>query len=158
MIYLSNMIESMKRFSSFDNIWENIVFEPLYGIEPFGSDLILSTLFKKMPKNNIKDGDISHLKKRSFNCLSHKKIDSDDIWMDDFILSHPKEITWDAFKEPNSNPYRNPFMTEKPMNVFDLFLVKELNHIYSPNEAGMMVDSLLLYEVGNIGKKEIYLI
>ncbi|EMR08886.1 hypothetical protein PNEG_02670 [Pneumocystis murina B123] len=138
--------ESINRFNLFNNIDMNVVFDPLYGKEPFGSDLISSILLKKMSKNNTKDENIDNLKKNSDAYLIDKKKYSNDIWLEDFILSYPKEFTWNTFKESGSNPYRNPFITEKPMNVFDLFLVKELNHIYSPNEAGIMVDPFLLYE------------
>ncbi|KAG4305370.1 hypothetical protein PORY_000926 [Pneumocystis oryctolagi] len=118
----------------------------LYHTESLGTDLIACIVEKSTLKSDITN-DLSEDKSVMFkDDCEDKKEDIDDIWLEDDILYYPKQITWDVFKNPLSTPYINPFITEKSMQIFDYLLVRKLNHIYSPQEAGILVDSTLLYK------------
>jgi hypothetical protein len=76
--------------------------------------------------------------------------DDDDPWPEAHTVPLPqKRCAWETFGRglPNSLSFNSPFLTEQNPKVFDALLRRHLNHIYSPNEAGIVVDEVLFREV-----------
>ncbi|KAG5437547.1 hypothetical protein PCANB_000975 [Pneumocystis canis] len=136
--------KNIEKISLLKDISSPISFNGLYGTEPFGSDMIAYIVKKAMSKNYRINKSFDNQLIESKDNLKDKNDFFNDIWLEEDILYYPKQMTWDMFKNPLSKPYINPFISEKSMHVFDLLLVKELNHIYSPQEAGIIVDPFLL--------------
>lgn len=93
----------------------------------------------------------------SSSCLSlpeevtqHTIPDDDDLWQ--HTDSQPpvsKVNTWESFGAQRTDNFVkvNPFVTEQSPKVFDELLRRHMNHIYSPNESGTVVDEYLFREV-----------
>src|SRR5262245_14949910 len=83
----------------------------------------------------------------------HTLPDSDDsIWQDadSFPTAVKKVSTWETFGAGRVRPGKTPvnlFVTEQSPQAFDLVLQRQMNHIYAPNESGVVVDEYLFREV-----------
>lgn len=82
----------------------------------------------------------------------HTIPDEEDVWRDaESLPLPPKTIdTWETFGARQSIPGKfhvNPFVTEQEPKVFDQLLRRHMDHIYSPNESGVVVDEYLFREV-----------
>ncbi|KAG5513950.1 hypothetical protein PMAC_000572 [Pneumocystis sp. 'macacae'] len=139
-----NFYEKICEASSLNYSYFQMKFNELYNMGPFGCDLIARIAEKVILKDHIINEPFNAKSMDPNNSNEGKKGKSDDIWLDDDILYYPKQTTWDAFKNPLLKSYINPFMTEKSMHIFDLLLIKKLNHIYSSQEAGILIDLFLL--------------
>lgn len=77
--------------------------------------------------------------------------DDDDVWnqVDSQVPSTRKVDTWESFgvERKGFKQEGNPFVTEQHPKVFDELLRRHMNHIYAPNESGIVVDELLFREV-----------
>ena len=81
----------------------------------------------------------------------HTIPDVDDVWQDadEFPGPTKKVDTWETFGvgRRDGRIGVNPFVTEQRPKVFDELLRRHMNHIYSPNESGIVVDEHLFREV-----------
>jgi hypothetical protein len=77
--------------------------------------------------------------------------ENDDIWnqVDSQVISTRRVDTWESFgvERKGIKQEGNPFVTEQDPKVFDELLRRHMNHIYAPNESGIVVDELLFREV-----------
>ena len=75
----------------------------------------------------------------------------DDVWQhaDEVECQARKVDIWESFGSGRENLVTgtNPFVTEQRPKVFDKLLRRHMNHIYSPNESGVVVDEHLFREV-----------
>lgn len=84
----------------------------------------------------------------------HTIPDVDDVWQDadEFPPPTKKVDTWETFGvgRRDGRIGANPFVTEQRPKVFDELLRRHMNHIYSPNESGIVVDEHLFREVPSL--------
>jgi hypothetical protein len=82
--------------------------------------------------------------------VTQRTID-DDLWQhaDTYPVESRKVDTWESFGVGRSGDVvrGNPFVTEQDPRVFDELLRRHMNHIYSPNESGTIVDEIIFREV-----------
>src|SRR5277367_2508375 len=75
----------------------------------------------------------------------------DDIWNqpDSLVPTTRKVDTWESFGMDHKDVRHegNPFVTEQHPKVFDELLQRHMNHIFAPNESGIVVDEFLFREV-----------
>ena len=77
--------------------------------------------------------------------------DDDDVWNQSDSLSPTtrKVDTWESFGVDRKGVRQegNPFVTEQHPKLFDELLRSHMNHIFAPNESGILVDEFLFREV-----------
>jgi hypothetical protein len=82
--------------------------------------------------------------------VTQHTIPDDDLWQNAHIEPQvsKKVVNWESFGVSRSQTSNlNPFVTEQTPEVFDEQLRRHMNHIYSPNESGTVVDEGLFREV-----------
>lgn len=83
--------------------------------------------------------------------VTQHTIPEDDVWehADSHAPLTRKVDTWESFGmgRRNISIGVNPFVTEQSPKMFDELLRRHMNHIYSPNESGIVVDEHLFREV-----------
>ena len=85
--------------------------------------------------------------------ITQHTIPDDDLWQhaDEQPPSAKRLDTWESFGagRRSSSVHGNPFVTEQNPRDFDELLQRHMNHIYSPNESGIVVDAYLFREVSH---------
>lgn len=83
--------------------------------------------------------------------VTQHTIPDDDLWQrtDTQLPSERKLYTWETFgvNRASLQTRTNPYLTEQTPRIFDELLKRHMNHIYSPNESGIVVDEYLFREV-----------
>jgi len=83
--------------------------------------------------------------------VTQHTIPDDDVWQDaDEIPPPSKKVdTWETFGlgRSTADVPVNPFVTEQIPRAFDELLRRHMNHIYAPNESGIVIDEYLFREV-----------
>jgi hypothetical protein len=86
--------------------------------------------------------------------VTEHTIPDDDIWQnaDSQAPASKKAVSWEVFGVNRSlSPSNNsPFLTEQTPKVFDQQLRKHMNHIYSPNESGIVFDEGVFREASTL--------
>lgn len=85
--------------------------------------------------------------------ITQHTIQDDDLWQnaDEQPPSSKRLDTWESFGagRRSSFVHGDPFVTEQNPTVFDELLQRQMNHIYSPNESGIVVHAYLFREVSH---------
>ena len=120
-------------------------------ILPQRQDVPESTLFGTLPEEvQVPPSPTSSILSSPDEVTQHT-IPDDDLWQQ--AKAQPCTLrdlhTWEAFGASRTNvqSHVNPFVTEQTPKVFDELLKRHMNHIYSPNESGVVVDEYLFREV-----------
>jgi hypothetical protein len=86
--------------------------------------------------------------------VTQHTIPDDDLWQnaDSQATASKKVVSWETFgvNRSQSPANNNPFLTEQNPEVFDQQLRKHMNHIYSPNESGIVFDEAVLREASTL--------
>jgi hypothetical protein len=87
---------------------------------------------------------VSSILSLSDEVTQHTIPDDDDLWQiaDSQAPTSKKVVSWETFgvNRSQSPSNKNPFLTEQNPEIFDQQLRKHMNHIYSPNESGIVID------------------
>lgn len=110
-----------------------------------------STLFGSFSDDIPPQSPTSSILSLQDEVTQHTLPDDDDIWnqVDSQVPSTRNVDTWESFgvERKGVKQEGNPFVTEQHPQVFDELLRRHMNHIYAPNESGIVVDELLFREV-----------
>jgi hypothetical protein len=86
--------------------------------------------------------------------VTQHTIPDDDLWQnaDSQAPASTKAVSWEVFGVDRSLSTLNnsPFLTEQNPKVFDQQLRKHMNHIYSPNESGIVIDEGVFREASTV--------
>ena len=141
-------------FSSIDirSLSKQISSAPVQILPPL-EDAPASSLFGRFSDHaNPPSSPVSSIMSLPDEVTQHTIPDEDDVWRNAELPSlHSKKVdTWETFgsaRVGNEDIKTNPFATEQDPKVFDQLLKRHLDHIYSPNESGVVVDQFLYREV-----------
>jgi hypothetical protein len=110
-----------------------------------------STLFDDTADNSEPpESPVSSIFAHEDEPTQHTIPDDEDHWSGACDISLPQKIhSWETFgiRELHSQSFDSPFVTEQDPKIFNELLQRHLNHIYSPNESGTVVDESLFREV-----------
>lgn len=142
-----------------DNIFSNVNLTSLtrtfnslpYESLPRPDDIPGSTLFGEFSEAiQPPSSPVSSILSFSEEVTQHT-IPDDDLWQTADVESPTsrKVVNWESFGASRNNfpSNLNPFITEQKPEVFDEQLRRHMNHIYSPNESGTVVDEGVFREV-----------
>ena len=110
-----------------------------------------STLFGSFSEDVNPPSPASSILSPQDEVTQHTLPDDDDIWNqpESQISGTRKVDTWESFGVGRKDVKQegNPFVTEQDPKMFDDFLRRHMNHIFAPNESGIVVDEHLFREV-----------
>lgn len=136
---------------------------------PLQQEIPESTLFGTFSSDGVHQpplSPVSSILSLQEEATQHTLPDDDDVWQHADELPPPtkKVDTWETFGAGRRSGIVvevNPFVTEQRPTVFDELLRRHINHIYAPNESGIVADEHLFREVRhefmNFTERSVYL-
>ena len=110
-----------------------------------------STLFGSFSDDVAPPSPVSSILSLQEEVTQHTIPDEEDIWSQANSQIHltRKVDTWESFGAVRRDVKQegNQFVTEQDPKVFDELLSRHMNHIYAPNESGIVVAEFLFREV-----------
>ena len=125
---------------------------PITLLLPHQDNLPQSTLFGSFSDDISPPSPVSSILSAQEEVTQHTlPDDNDDVWnqVDSQGPSTRKVDTWESFgvERRGVKQQVNPYITEQDPKIFDELLQRHLNHIYSPNESGIVVEEFLFRDV-----------
>jgi hypothetical protein len=120
---------------------------------PQQDSLPQSTLFGSFSDDAVPPSPVSSILSLQEEVTQHTlpDDDDDDLWNqpESLVPTTRKVDTWESFGVDRKGVRQegNPFVTEQHPKLFDELLRSNMNHIFAPNESGIVVDEFLFREV-----------